>query len=79
MSDLWLLRLKGALRSLSVYFAAFLAAWPDIGPLLKGVLVPTLVAEDNWTRVCSLIGALIVLALRVRTKEALEDKALPRV
>lgn len=66
--------LRGALRSLSMWFAAVVAAtplwWPEIQPLLAQWLG----SDERATRALTTAMAVVIVWLRIRTTEPLTIK-----
>jgi hypothetical protein len=66
---------RGALRSWTIWFGVILAAAPEIVATIEPTLRP-LAGEGVWVWISAsakVIGA-VVIALRMRTTEALPDK-----
>jgi hypothetical protein len=66
--------LRGALRSLSMWFAAVVAAtplwWPDVQPMLAQWLG----SDERATRALTAVMAVVIVWLRIRTTEPLTIK-----
>lgn len=64
--------LKGALKSFTMWFGAFLLAWPELAPEITKSLMD-LLGENAALKTVQVIG-LFVMLLRLKTNNALSDK-----
>ncbi len=64
--------LTGAVKSFTVWFGAFILAWPEISVALSDNFVSLLGTEAN--NVIMRVMGIVVILLRLKTNESLSDK-----